>query len=203
MYGLASRAASWLVGLSTLVACRAAPPQENTRPAPSGAPSSAASAHRLLDPSVLGPVRSRAGVDPAPVLGSPGGEAVHAVGNPVDARDYRMTVLGTRPCKVEPHFAPRQGNMKLGVEVEIEGRTEREVPVSAFYSTLSDDAGNMYRPTLAGCAPALPAERVREGESVKGFITFELPDAARGLRLSYEPFVLGSGEQRLTFSLGS
>jgi len=203
MHGLAARAAPWLVIVGALsAACREKKQPADTQAAASAAPSAAPS-ERQLDPSVLGPVRSRAGADPAPVVGSPGAEPAHAVGAPGDARDYRMTVLGTKPCKVEIHFSPSAGNVKLGVEVEIEGRTEREVPVSAFYASLSDDAGNMYRPTLAGCAPALPADRVREGETIKGFITFELPDAARGLRLSYEPFVVGAGQQRLTFSLGS
>jgi hypothetical protein len=189
-----------LLFVASLAACREAP--KKAEPQPLATPSASGS-RLLLDPSVLGPVRSRAGGEPTPVVGAAGDEAVHAVGDRGDARDYGMTVLGTRPCKLEPHFSPREGNFKLGVEVEIEGRSDREVPVSAFYALLMDAEGNLYRPTLAGCTPSLPSERVREGESVKGFITFELPDAARGLRLSYEPFVLGAGEQRLMFSLGS
>jgi hypothetical protein len=202
MHGSVRCRTAWLIaGAVAAIACRDA--KQHAEPHAVASPPPPAPSERQIDPSVLGPVRSRAGADPAPVVGSPGAEPVYAVGAPGDARDYRMTVLGKRPCKVEPHFSPRAGNMKLGVEVEIEGRTEREVPVSAFYALLSDDAGNLYRPTLAGCSPALPAERVREGESIKGFITFELPDQARGLKLSYEPFVVGAGQQRLTFSLGS
>jgi hypothetical protein len=105
-------------------------------------------------------------------------------------------------CKVESYFEPKAGNFTLGVEVELEGRTERQVPVNPFHAVLFDEAGNEYRPTLAGCKPGLRSQRISKDEKASGVIAFELPTAARGLSLSYTPFIVGSAKQEVAFQLG-
>jgi hypothetical protein len=116
--------------------------------------------------------------------------------------DYRMRVLTVQPCEVESYFAPREGHLKLGVELELIGESDREVPSSPLHATLVDGNGQRYDATLAGCRPSLPPKRVKHGDGVRGFVTFEIPNDARGLALRYEPFVVGRTETTLAFDLG-
>jgi hypothetical protein len=174
--------------------------KRETRPAPPLASvSEVVSKAPLPD---LGPVRSRASAEPSPIVGADGPEPLLGLGDTGRARDWEMTLLAVKPCEVETYFRPKTGNIKLGVEVEIAGTSDREVPVSAFYAKLVDADGGVHRPTLAGCTPSLSSERVSRGEQVRGFITFELAESVRGLRLSYQPFVVGGSDQIVTFSLG-
>jgi hypothetical protein len=48
----------------------------------------------------------------------------------------------------------------------------------------------------------LPSVRVAKGEKVEGWVSFELPRAAREPTLNYEPTIIGSPPQPLRFSLG-
>jgi hypothetical protein len=43
---------------------------------------------------------------------------------------------------------------------------------------------------------------VTQGQSVSGWVTFELPDKATGLELTYNPYILGRPEQPAKFDLG-
>ena len=135
-----------------------------------------------------------------PTLGPP--LALHTEGEQARARDYFMTLLGVETCDVEPHFQPASGRVKLGVKVVIEGRSKNEVPVNPLLGTLEDSEHRDYRPDMAGCTPSLPAARVTSGRQARGFITFEVPENASGLVMTYAPFVLGMGSEELKFSLG-
>jgi hypothetical protein len=135
-----------------------------------------------------------------PNLG-PGPEQ-HAVGSQARARDYAVTVHGAAPCDVEPHLRPKAGTIKLGVEIEVEGLSEREVPANALYAALHDSENEKYSATLAGCAPVLRASRVNAGKRARGLVTFDVPEGVRGLVMTYEPFIVGSATQKLEFSLG-
>jgi hypothetical protein len=124
------------------------------------------------------------------------------VGTEAEARDYAMAVRSAGPCEVEPHLGPGAGRLKFGVEIELRGLSEREVPANPLYAKLSDSEGSSYTATLAGCAPMLTATRIRKGETARGVVTFDVPEAAHGLEITYAPFIVGSAEQPLTFLLG-
>jgi hypothetical protein len=116
--------------------------------------------------------------------------------------DYRMRVVTVSECAVESYFAPKEGHIKLGIEVELVGTSDKEVPSSPLHAALLDGDGARYEATLAGCRPSLPPKRVKQDETARGFVTFEIPKAARGLVLRYEPFVVGRAETDLAFDLG-
>ncbi len=135
-----------------------------------------------------------------PPLGvSPG---LHGVGERAMARDYTMTVLKVEPCVVEPHFQAKPGHIKLGVEVQIEGRSERAVATNPFAASLRDSNDEDYKAALAGCEPTLRAGHVSSGETARGFISFEVPRGATGFVMKYAPFIVGAGPEELRFSLG-
>jgi hypothetical protein len=124
---------------------------------------------------------------------------IHPMGELGRTRDYSMAVESIKECPMDPPFAPKRGNTKIGVEVSIEGASEREVPVNAFYASLADARGDSYSATLAGCEPALPSLRLTNGKAARGFITFEIPKTAEKLELRYAPLVIGPGTEELKF----
>jgi hypothetical protein len=134
---------------------------------------------------------------------APAALKTHAIGQTAEALDYTLTLQEVKTCD-GTRIAPKPGNVRLGVKVAIEGRTEREVPVNPFYARLSDRQrdGYAYAATFGGCEPDLKSARVEKGNRISGWITFEIPAKASGLELSYSPYVLGSSEQTVKFSLG-
>ena len=126
---------------------------------------------------------------------------VHPVGELGHARDFSMSVESSKDCPLELPFAPKRGDVKLGIEVSIQGTSDREVPVNAFYATLADARGDTYSATLAGCDPPLPAVRLTNGKSARGFVTFEIPKASEKLELRYAPLVIGPGVEELKFGV--
>lgn len=126
---------------------------------------------------------------------------VHPPGELGQARDYSMSVDSIKDCPLEPPFAPKRGNSKVGLEISLQGTSDREVPVNVFYATLYDARGDSFSATLAGCEPALPSIRLTRGKTARGFITFEIPKSAEKLELRYAPLVIGPGTEELKFAI--
>jgi hypothetical protein len=144
----------------------------------------------------------------APATGSRTGpdaaarDGYHRIGEQAQADDYAMVVRAVSRCKVAPHHQPPVGHEKLGVEVEIRGSTTREVPVNPFYAELVDDQQVTRYISFGGCQPELPSVRIRKGDVAQGWISYEVPSNAHGLKLHYRPYVVGTGRQTLHFDLG-
>ncbi|MCA9598141.1 MAG: DUF4352 domain-containing protein [Myxococcales bacterium] len=124
------------------------------------------------------------------------------VGEAATAPDYKMTIDNVKECKVKYYFRPKKGNIKLGVEVSIEGTADKDVPVNPFYAKITDGEGYSYTSTFGGCEPDLKSVRIGKGEKAKGWVTFEVPEKASGLKLTYNPFIIGTAKQELKFDLG-
>jgi hypothetical protein len=125
------------------------------------------------------------------------------VGETALAPDYSLRLAETKLCD-QARIRPRPGHVRLGVLIEIEGLGAREVPVNPFYARLVDAErdGYAYAATFGGCEPDLKSSRIGKGEKMSGWITFEIPDSARGLELSYDPFIPDSAAQPVKFVLG-
>jgi hypothetical protein len=126
---------------------------------------------------------------------------VHPPGELGHAHDFSMSVESVKDCLLDAPFAARDGSVKVGVEVALEGTTALEVPVNPFYATLHDASGETYTSTLAGCEPSLPSIRLTSGKKARGFVTFEVPKTARHLELHYAPLVIGPGVEELRFQV--
>jgi hypothetical protein len=111
-----------------------------------------------------------------------------------------MSLDGVKECPLAAGGALRLDFEKIGVEVDLEATTERQIPANAFYATLTDQAGDRHPATLAGCEPALPAVVLERGEKAHGFITFAVPRLARKLELRYAPPVVGQSLEELRFT---
>lgn len=112
-----------------------------------------------------------------------------------------MSLDGTKDCPLGGGSPLRKEFEKIGVEVDLEATSDREIPANAFYATLMDPAGERYPATLSGCEPALPAIVLSHGEKAHGFITFAVPRLARKLELRYAPPVVGKPEEELRFAV--
>jgi hypothetical protein len=137
----------------------------------------------------------------APLELPPARERALRVGELGQAAHYTLSVLETKECVVEAHFKPSAGSVKLGVKVSLEARTALQVPANPFYATLIDASNIVYESTLAGCQPALQATQLDHGQKAAGWVSFDVPAQARGLRFAYAPVLLGPGREELVFLL--
>lgn len=128
---------------------------------------------------------------------------IHRIGQLATANDYTLTLTEVKRCS-GTRIAPRAGNVRMGVKLEIAGTSSREVPVNPFYARLVDRErdGYGYAATFGGCEPDLKSAHVTEGQSMSGWVTFEIPEKATGLELTYSPYILNSAEQPVKFDLG-
>ena len=124
------------------------------------------------------------------------------VGETAKAPDFTMAIENVKECKVPYYFKAKKGNIKLGVEVQIEGSADKDVPVNPFYAKVTDGDGYSYTSTFGGCDPELKSVRVNKGEKAKGWITFEVPQKASNLKLTYNPFIVSTVKQEVKFDLG-
>ncbi len=115
---------------------------------------------------------------------------------------FRMRVLNSKRCAVEPHLESPPGLRKVAVEVDLHASGTQEIPANPFYSLLTDRDGRQFESTLAGCPPLLPAARLRSGESARGWITFDVPEGSEPHSLVYQPAVIGVDPPREELLLG-
>jgi uncharacterized protein DUF4352 len=129
-------------------------------------------------------------------------ERAARAGELVSTPHFSMSFASSKECAMEPHFKPHEGFVTLGVEVTIQALGPLQVPANPFYATLIDASNVVYESTLAGCQPALVASQLSEGKRASGWISFDVPTQAKGLRLAYAPVLLGAGREELLFQLG-
>ncbi len=127
---------------------------------------------------------------------------VYKVGETAKAPDFSMSIENVKECKVPYYFKAKKGNIKLGAEVVIEGTADKDVPVNPFYAKVTDGDGYSYTSTFGGCDPELKSVRINKGEKARGWITFEVPEKASGLKLTYNPFIISTVKQEVKFDLG-
>lgn len=123
------------------------------------------------------------------------------LGEVAESPHFTMKFLNVKTCTVAEPFRPRHDQVKLGVEVELTGKSTLEVPVNPFYGSLETRDGVRYSSTLAGCDPVLAPVRLTAGHSARGWLTFDVPREPRALTLIYAPTLIGAGVQELRFEI--
>jgi hypothetical protein len=126
------------------------------------------------------------------------------VGETIAQSDYRLTVLKVDQCPLNDaeQSIVGKGAIALGVEMVIERTGSKQVPHNPTYAEIKDSAGRLYKGSaMAYCKPALPLQvDVEPGKPLKGFVTFEMPATATGLKLAYSPYL--RNDQEIRFDLG-
>ena len=176
--------ASAVVVAAALFACKS----KKSTPPPTTTPTTDPAANTGSDPSTATPAFDST--------------KVFKVGETAKAPDFSMSIENVKECKVPYYFKPKKGNIKLGVEVQIEGSADKDVPVNPFYAKVTDGDGYSYTSTFGGCDPELKSVRINKGEKARGWITFEVPEAAKSLKLTYNPFIISTVKQEVKFDLG-
>jgi len=127
------------------------------------------------------------------------------VGETAEADNYRLTLISVAECKAKGYTTrPKKGNVYLGAEVLVESKADRTLFVSPVHGKVVDADGitiNHKFVYKSSCQPKLAAStRLEKGEKAKGFLTFEVPKEAKGLKLSYTPGLYKA--QTVKFDLG-
>ncbi len=121
-----------------------------------------------------------------------------AIGERAEVPELMVTVEGIKKCSSE-HL--KQGNVLLGVELLVEGRSPDEVHFNPFHCKVRESNGAVTTPTFNGCEPRLRDHRLAQGERERGWVSFELSSSAQRLQLVCSQAVVGGQTRVLEFSL--
>lgn len=113
------------------------------------------------------------------------------VGETATTSDYKLTIENVKECKPGPWLKPTKGNIWLGVEVTLEAVGDKQVFPSQSNMKVVDGEGNVVKQVFAtgskACEPTLGHQALSKGEKTKGWVHYELPTKASGLKFSYQP----------------
>jgi len=79
----------------------------------------------------------------------------------------------------------------LGLKVKLTALAPEGVAANYFYASLISSDGSRYLAELPGCAPALSAPPLFQGETVEGYLNMPLPVNKVAKALVYSPPVGG------------
>jgi Domain of unknown function (DUF4352) len=135
-----------------------------------------------LDPGVAPSAEPRT-PDPEPI-------PRHAVGETARLESWAVSLEAVERCDSRGTTHPRKGKAWLGAKVALEA-IGPGLLVSPRDARLLDAAGGETRVAIVetSCAPALEERRLRTGQKTDGWLVFEVPEAAKGLELRFEPIV--------------
>lgn len=107
------------------------------------------------------------------------------VGEAMQLNAARVTVVSANlnAPPADRYSKPKPGNRFVVVEILYENTGNEKVSYNPFDWKLSDGAGFSYDDTFGGREPTLHFGEISPAEKARGFITFEVPEAATGLVL--------------------
>jgi hypothetical protein len=114
---------------------------------------------------------------------------------------YRVRLVSQRECSRAKASSHRSASRSWAAELEVTNTSRELVPVNPFYATVQDEDRFSYTTSLADCGTLLASKLLVPGESVRGFVPFELPSETRRVVLTYRPFSRGNVEQSARFAL--
>ena len=121
------------------------------------------------------------------------------VGDTAETGDFQVTVFGfTDPQpSVNEYIEASPGMRFVSVDVQITnpGSDEQQTFSSLLGLHLLDDQNFQYTEDLmdAGLTPGPPEGEIAAGQSIRGFVAFEVPDTATGLKLRVQANLTASG----------
>jgi hypothetical protein len=137
---------------------------------------------------------TNAGSTPRPTAsgGSPtvtrGPKAAPKIGTPTEIGQSRYTVNAMQDPATpsDKYFAPKAGNRYIAFDVTQEAL--RDTSYNEYYFQLQDDQSFVYRnPAFGGPEPSFASGEFSAGTKVRGWITFEVPAAAKIVTLQAAP----------------
>lgn len=114
------------------------------------------------------------------------------VGEVIDQGAYSLTINTMEEGQTyNAYVQPNLGNHYVAVDLTVSSKADEGVSINEFNAVLKDAEGYQYKPTFAGKDPQLGTEsNLPAGDKARGWITFEVPDTAKGLTFEYRPLNL-------------
>jgi hypothetical protein len=131
--------------------------------------------------------------------GNPGGPApaaAYKVGDTAKTSNDQVTVYGVKDpqAPVNQFSTPSPGNHFVSVDVQVTNtQTDQQAFSSLFAFHLLDSQNRQYGETLAGFSPSAPEGQIASGQSIRGFVVFEVPDGTTGLKLRVQGSLTAAG----------
>ena len=125
------------------------------------------------------------------------------VGDTITQGDYIITLASAETATSYGDYNKAgDGKKYISVEIIVESGADTGVSVNPFYCKLSDGDAYSYTMTIGGKDPYLSSQNdLPKGEKMRGWVTFEVPEAAKDFIFSYEPLSFAE-TIRIRFNLG-
>ena len=115
---------------------------------------------------------------------------IFKVGDKIKIGDTTLTVneVADNVDSGNPYIKPADGKRYLAVNVKVDYSGSSSVYTSLLDFKLKDSDAYKYDSTyLEIKSPQLQGSDVKSGDSLRGWITFEIPNSSKGLKLIYQP----------------
>lgn len=123
---------------------------------------------------------------PSTTGGAPpvGGRRLRSVGDTARTGEFDVTVHGTKDPQAPGQFLrPDAGRHLVSVDVQITNTSSAQQGFSSLLNFHLTDSGNHeYDISFGEIQPSAPDGDVPPGQSLRGFVIFDVPDGAGGLR---------------------
>ncbi|MCA9630050.1 MAG: DUF4352 domain-containing protein [Myxococcales bacterium] len=128
------------------------------------------------------------------------------VGEEATQLDYKIKVSEVKQCTpryYEKASLKKAGHRLIAVEMTIESISDKPFTPGTYAMKIVDDEGLTYKYSFRGkCEPRLQTGSLNKGEKVKGWVTFEVGDKAKGLKFAYDHTTFIGPKQNVKFDLG-
>ena len=125
------------------------------------------------------------------------------VGETLAQGGYLLTVTQVESAENFGDFVNANKGMRLiAVELIVESTANKGVSVNPMYTSIRDADGYEYNGSIFGREPSLKSQNdLPRGEKMRGWVTFEIPEKAKGLMFTYQPITF-QNDVRLRVGLG-
>lgn len=115
------------------------------------------------------------------------------IGDKTDLKNYSLIVHSMEdPTPGGQFFKPKAGFRWIALDVTITA-AQNEVAYNPFYAKLKLADNTEVSTTIGGKEPDLQSGKLTAGDSVRGWLTFEIPESAQPAQFIYEIISFGSG----------
>ncbi len=126
------------------------------------------------------------------------------MGDTATTGDFKVTVYGFKNPQqpADEYLTPRPGMHYVSVDVQMTNPDSEQQSFSSLLGFHLIDAQNrQYNEDFmdAGLTPGAPGGEIAAGQSVRGFVAFEVPDGTSGLKLRVQGNLTAAGA---VFNLG-
>lgn len=117
---------------------------------------------------------------------------VAAVGDTIKNDKVALTVAKVDTTATIGQFQKaKDGNTFVIADVIVEAVADKQ-PYNPLYFKVKDADGREYNATISTADDSLKTGELTAGDKARGTVAFEVPSAASGLVLSYQPVVIGA-----------